>query len=320
MKYLFIILIILFNGCIGTKDKNINIPAWYINTPKNNNTFIYGSSNAYDLNEAKINALNDMASRLVVTVSSTINKHTTNSTIDLQKSYSKDVSQDINLEVEKIKFTNAIIEKNQLINNQFFLVMKVNRQQLFQQNLKDFTIIDEKIKNKLNSLSTLTTLIQIYQLQNLYPTLIKAKKQAYVLYAINNSFNHNKYISEYDDAINTISKLKNTITINVQEDNNNLFKEEMINLLNKASYKTINAQANTNIKLKSIIIHSIYKGWNIAKATITISIKTDNKNISNKTLNIIGRSSSNEQNALANARLNFKRKINEIGLDYILFN
>ncbi len=321
MKYFFLIVLIVFSGCVSLKQQNTDIPKWYTNAPQNNNIFIYGVNSGFNLEDAKANALNDMASRLIVTVSSTLNKNIQTSSVNTkQTSYTKDISQDINLEVEKIKFTNAIVEKNKIINNQFFIIMKVNRQKLFDENIKAFTLLDNKIDKIYLSLKDKPILEQIYQLQNAYPKLIKAKKLAYVLYAINNEFKYITYVTKYDNMIDDISKLKNLIIVDVQEDENNLFQEDLIGLLNQNFYKVSTKNVNMHIKIKNTVRHSKYKGWFIAKITSAISVISDNKNIANKTLNIIGRSGSNKKNALDNARNNFKNKINKIGLNSILFN
>ena len=120
--------------------------------------------------------------------------------------------------------------------------------------------------------------------------------------------------------IDKISELKNLVVINIDEDKNNLFKEELIALLNKNSFKVSNSNANVQINIKNMVRDSLFKGWYISKITVTISIETDGKNIANKIFNIIGRSSSSKINALANAKFNFKNEIDKIGLDSILFN
>jgi hypothetical protein len=79
--------------------------------------FLYGEGENTTLEECEnLNALNTMASRLVVSVSSSLqsNFDKINYFMEHQSSYSKDVSKDVKLEVQKIKFTNAVVEKNSL--------------------------------------------------------------------------------------------------------------------------------------------------------------------------------------------------------------
>ena len=317
MRYiLYFIFPLLFSGCISSNIESSNIPKWYINAPQNDNLFLYGISNDYNIKIAKANALNDMASRLMVNVSSTFHQNIkTSSNI-----YTKDISQDIKLEVENIKFTNAKTIKNKLINNQFYVVMRVDRKDLFEETFKAFNLLDIKIEKSKIYLKEKSILEKIHYLQNLYPTLIKAKKSAYILYAINNDFNYDYYLSKYDDMIDDILKLKDLVIIDINEDKNNLFKEEFISLLNKNYFKVSNSNANVQINIKSMARDSLFKGWYISKITVTISIETNGKNISNKIFNIIGRSSSSKINALANAKFNFKNEIDKMGLDSILFN
>ncbi|VAY86662.1 hypothetical protein MNB_ARC-1_40 [hydrothermal vent metagenome] len=316
MNFLIIFLLFFLSGCFSSKNLNSAIPNWYINAPQNTSKYLYGVSDDYSLKGAKVSALNNMATRLIVNVSSTLNKNTHST----KSSYTKDVSQNINLEVEKIKFTNAKVAKSKLINNQFFIIMEVNRQDLFKQNLKTFKLLDSKIDKQTKQLDLKSRLEQVNKLQNLYPKLIKAKKLSYILYAINNNFDYSSYISKYDNLIDNIQALKDRIVVYVKEDKDGLFKEEFIDLLNKNSFKVSSNNPDVFIKLKNKIIHSKYKGWYIVKITTTISVANNNKNINNNIIHTIGKSGSNKKNAIENARINFKNKITQRGLDSILFN
>jgi hypothetical protein len=317
MKVLVLISIsfILFSGC-GFNKNQPAIPVWYINALQNDATYLYGVGEAYDLKDAKANALNDMASRLVVNVSSTLNKYTQTSQNNLKQiSYTKDLSQDINLEVEQIKFVNVKLEKSQFTNGKFFILMKVDRQKLFKHYLKSFYTLDKTINNHLATINKSSKLEQIYKLKSLYPKVMKAKKLVYILHTINNNFDYGNYISKYNNSIDKIGILKSKLTINVTEDGEDLFKDVVIELLNQNSYKVSSVNSNVTIHLKKKIDSSTYKNWYIVKVAVNISIKSnDDINMFNKTLNIIGRSSSNKENALSNAKNDLKNQIAKAGI------
>ena len=63
----------IFSGCINNANKSSTIPNWYLSSPQNNLNFIYGVGEGKNIDEAKQNALNDISSRLIVSVSSVVN-------------------------------------------------------------------------------------------------------------------------------------------------------------------------------------------------------------------------------------------------------
>ena len=173
MRYiLYFIFPLLFSGCISSKVENQNIPKWYINAPQNNNLFLYGVSNDYNIKDAKANALNDMASRLMINVSSTFHQNIKTSS----NLYTKDISQDVKLEVENIKFTNAKTIKNKLINNQFYVVMRVDRKDLFKETFKAFKLLDTKIEKSKINLKEKSILEKIHYLQDFISNFNRGKK------------------------------------------------------------------------------------------------------------------------------------------------
>jgi hypothetical protein len=309
-------------GNFTPKTQESNIPAWYINAPVNNSLFIYGEGEAFTFSDAKDNSLNSMASKLVVSVGSTILSTTKTSQNTQENTYSKDVTKDLRIDVQKIKFTNATVEKSEKIGEHFYVLMKVDRQELFKNKKVEFDINDNRLTKKFNSSKQYSKLEQIYILQNMYPDIKRAKSKAIILNAINNDFNHAFYVAKYDSYIDKISELKNELTIMVKSNNTKkYFADSLIDMLNQQQYKVSDSLKNdVIIYLNNKVKYSIARGWNIAKVTTTISVMSNNKIISNQVLNTIGRSSTSEESALENASWHFRKKIEEKTLDKVIFN
>lgn len=280
---------IILSGCMSSKNNilpnhNIQMPSWYINAPSNNNLYLYGEGEGSTLQEAKDNALNSMASRLVVSVGSTIQTITNLSHNSNKKDiYNKNISQNLKIDVQKIKFTNATVLRSQKIDNNFYILMEVDREELFNNKKKEFDIADNELVKTYNSLENYGKLEQINILENIYPKIDKAKKQTVILNAINNSFDVKPYITKYNKYINTISDIKNNLTIQViTNKKDNYFADNLIDLLNQNNYKVNYNKSDVKIKIDSKIKHSIARGWHIAKVSTTLSIISNNKVISNK--------------------------------------
>lgn len=305
-----------------TKDVP-KIPSWYINAPVNNTAFIYGEGeSSVSLNDAKNNALNSMASKLVVSVASSISSRTTTSKNIDENNYSKDVTKDVKINVERIKFTNASTEKSININKHYYVLMKVNREELFMNKKKEFDIRDSKIMTKYNSLKKYGKLDQIYILKTLLPLIRESKVQSIVLNAINNNFDQAPYIQRYDSIIDKINELKNDLTIMVKtNDRKKYFSDSLINMLNQKQYRVSYTQnSDVIISLQNKVKYSMARGWNIAKVSTTISIMSNSKIISNTIIKSVGRSSTSKESALENASENFVDQIEEQTLAKVIFS
>ena len=208
------LIILVFSGCSSNKQDSASydIPSWYLNTPNNSAVYLYGAGEANNLEESKNIALNNLASKLSVNVSSVINTYKNATTDESGNSvYNKDISQ--------------------------------------------------------------------------------AKKEAFILYTIQNDFNYSSYITKYDENIDTISTLKDSVVIELSTNEpSRFFSNELLALLNENQYKVSSQNSNTQIKIQNNTRYSVAKGWQIAKVTTNISTVSNGKTISNTTINSVGRS------------------------------
>ena len=313
-----------FSGCVGgmniSSKQDNTIPKWYLNTPSNTAVYLYGEGEGNSIKEAKNNALNAMASRLIVSVESSIQTVTTVSHSTKKNSYSKDITKDLKVEVQKIKFTNAKVKQISENSGKVYVLMQVDRKQLFQNNKKEFDILDNRVTTQYNSSKSLSKLEQIGVLETLYPYILKAKQKAVVLNAIDNSFDHSVYISKYDSYIDKINQLKDSATINVTTNlHEKYFADAFIDLLNQNHYK-ISSKSDITIKLTNKVKYSKARGWNIAKVSTTISVISSNKIISNRVITTVGQSSTSKESALESASKRFIKKIKKLTLDKVIFS
>ena len=316
---LLLVVMVLSSGCfsLGSKGEQQSIPNWYLNSPANTSSTIYGVGEGSNLEDAKSAALNSMSARLVVAVGSSLQKLTTSST---NGGYSKEVTQDIKVDVEKIQFTNAKVEKNAVVGENFYVLMSVNRIELFNEKKKSFNIEDEGIETRFDEGANLAKLEKIYHIKGMSSKIIDNRKKAFVLYAINNSFDYGPFFSKYDGYLSQIDTLKSELQISVtSNEKNKFFADEIVEKLNNDGYKVVQNSSNVEINVNNKIRYSEYKGWKIAKVSTTIGVSSMGKTVSNKTVNTTGRSSSTNDNALQNAASHFKKKLDKEGLDSFLF-
>jgi hypothetical protein len=325
-KYINIALLTaIFAGCstntvVPFANKSGSIPTWYINSPKNSSIFLYGLGEGYSIREAKENALNDMASRLTVSIGSDIKTKVKVSHGSIN-GYSKNIIKNIEVEVQKIKFTNAKVYKSKQVDDKFYIIMQIDKEQFLEHLLKEFKVLDERLTKRYNSLKSYSLLEQINILEELKSDIIKAKKDSIVIGAIDNNFDYLLYIKKYNNYIDTIDSLKNSSTIYVKTNlQKKYFLDQLIDLINQKGYKVSKDGANIEVALDNKVRYSLARGWHIARVSTAISIISSGKVISSKVINSIGRSSSTKENALQNASENFRIKILKDGLEKIIFS
>jgi len=326
-KKISILLFVCFslNGCFSTdslKKVETQVPSWYLNVPLNNTVYIYGEGESKrSLNDAKNNALNSMASKLVVSVQSSISSTTQTFRDNQNNNYFKDIKNNTKVDVKKINFTNAITHKSEYVNGSFYVLMKVNRIELFKNKKKEFDIDHNNIENQYSLSKNYTKLEQINILQKLYPLIENNKQKAVVLHAINNDFDQTTYLKKYDLYLSKTVELKKDMSINIRTNNESrYFSDSLITVLNKNDYRvSYNNKSDIVISLNNKVKYSITRGWNIAKVSTTISVLSNNKIITNTMISSLGRSSTSKQSALENASQNFLEQIEEKTIDKVIF-
>lgn len=323
IKYLLLTsIVILIQGCIGeSKQYNLNIPesvpSWYINSPLNTSAYLYGIGEGDTLKEAKANSLNDMSSRLLVRIESSLETKKSTS-LDF---YEKEVNQDIKVDIEQIQYTNVKIDKNSFLDYKYYILTKVNRNQQFEEKKKEFDILDKKLSKKYNSLKRKNTYEKIIVLENMREDIAKNKKRAFILYAIKNEFNYAKYFEKYSKYIDLIQTLKNQLRISIKSNEyHNYFKDTLIDFMNKDRYQISSNNPDIKISIKNKKRYSKVRKWIIVKISTTISISSKGKIITNNIIETIGRSTSSKENATQDASVEFSELINNKGLNKLLFN
>ncbi|RLA75133.1 MAG: hypothetical protein DRG11_02165 [Epsilonproteobacteria bacterium] len=317
MRYLLYSMMVIFIvGCANDKQ-NLGVPSWYLNSPQNSSTSLYGEGEGYDKKESINNALSSMSSKLIVSVKSIID---TTTTANSDQYYLKETTKNVVVEAKKIEFTNAKVYKIQQVNGSIYTIMEVNRIELFDTKYNKFQTKHKSIQDRYNDIKRNSKMQQIKELTALKPKLISAQSKAILLNAINKSFDYEKYTSLYQSYINKIDKLKAKLVIKVASNHNReFFKDSMISALNTENYRVSSQNYDINIVLTNKIRYSKAMGWDIAKVATTISSRTSTKVLSTKIINTIGRSSSNKDNALNDASRAFEEKIKNIGINNLLF-
>jgi hypothetical protein len=275
-KFIFFsIFLLFFISCANPQP-----PKWLINPPKDNILYFYAAGEGYTKKEAVKNALNDIASRINVKITSEfiINKGSYNNKIY------NDTYQLIKAEVKNIHLNYEIL-KTKKIDKKIYVLLRVDKEKLIISLKND---IDNEIKQLTSLLKTKNPCKKV---KNAYIVLQKLKSLNSKI-SILNYFIPSTYNTK--NIYNTALKLKNT-PFKIKADN---FKNESLNLISEFFNITNSAEnlitINTSYKKLKLFDYYLIKGKS--------KIKLCNQIIE---FNFLGKSYSNYNNALENAKINF---------------
>ena len=322
-KHIYLLLLTFFFVACGTPDtpqKQSTIPSWYLNPPANNQFYLYGEGDGADMQEAKINALNTMAGKLSVEISSSMINNTNTYTNGIVNTYDKSISKTIQQDIKKIDFTNIKTLKAINQNYRYYVLLQVDKEQLITIKKEQFLLLDKRINEIYTSSLHQKPFEQIQTIYSLYNMINEAKEKLNILKILQNSFNAKQYLTKYNTIQDKINTLKKTTPLGLSSNQTNkYFQNKLADLLGQSHYVVQNNN-DVSIKLDSQIRYSKAYGWDVTKVNTNITLKSYGKIIANKNIESLGKSSSSQENALTHAALHFKQQIENMGIDTILFS
>lgn len=229
MKYLVTIFITIFLvGCAGGGNQpspskaNSSSADWILNPNNSNELFYIATGEGSNLSESKNNALKQISSQISVTISSstTSTKHATTTT------YKKSIQDITKSSTEKIKFTGVTVMDKKLLNGTFYSYVKVDRDILFESQLKDMKLEYNKTMSTWNKINTNGIFYIFKESKNLNTSIDKVLAQLPILKSINSMFDDAKYTSKLLTIREDANKLKASAIVYIKT--SNAFNEKII--------------------------------------------------------------------------------------------
>ncbi len=288
------------------------VPNWFYSIPQSSNYF-YGAGSGETFEDAKNSALNQIASTISVTISSSFSKYESYTEDSQTKDFYKSLTNKINSEVKKINFTNVEIVDSVKVGDTIYLLVRVNKSILFKNIKREFDLINSKIEEQLESVKNSSNIEKLIVYNRISPLIEKAIYKLNLLKAVNPSFNISSYMKKYSEIIKEKLNLLHHITFNVEGDN--LFAKKLIEAMNELDYQIGNS--NVIIKIRPSIRKSKPMGMAVVRATIHIELLVNGRVLKSNSMEVKGLSDTFDE-ALSNAANNFKEKIKEIGINKFL--
>ncbi len=310
--FLLGVILFLLGGCkpltiqVGKKE----LPKWYLTPQSDNYNYFYATGSGDNKQEAITNALNMIASKISVEVSSEFNSMVRNSTIE---GYSRFSQKNINLRVQRLKFNNYKILKTQEIGDKIYLLLRVDKQKMANALIEEISIRLRDMDIKKSNFNGSN-----YRKLKLYEMLAKEAKEIKADFLIANSISPKSYrerfLRKIDSYIKDYIKLKNSITFYIQNRPKdadyakvvaNFITKKGFNLTNKIDDNTIIVDIDVNEQMLQSF------GNKILKANILVKLKDKNSYVENFSAVIGGTSRSSYILAKQEVLNKFAKKIEE---------
>jgi hypothetical protein len=290
-----------------------SIPDWFYSVPQSQKYF-YGAGEGRNPDEAKNSALNYIASEIQTAISSQFSKTSAYSKSNGSSSFYENARQNIKAQVSQISFTNIQIIKTVKVGFDIYMLVRVDKQELFRNLKTKFEMLDSKIDSEIKTSEKYSLLDQLITLNRLTPKIASVLNQATILSVLNQNFDVKPYVQKYNSYVEKKTEIYHALTFRVTD--NNSFAKELIEVMNEEGYKIGNS-SNVKIRVIPNIRYSTPYGMSVARVTVNIQVIAKNKILKSASLEVKGIADTKAQ-AINKAAINFKSQLEEKGINKLL--
>jgi len=270
-KSLTILFILLFNiGCVGSPS----YPDWFSKTPPDTAQYIYGARDGETKEEAISNALNAIASKIRVSVESSSSIRTNIRTDNEEEEYSKDSTQTVKNNVQKIEFSNYVVKQEEKLSDEKYAVLVQVDKALNAKLL--LTKIDTDIA-KYNQLLSTNHKNPIATVKTYNDSIKQIKNRNLIDCATVKNFMPN---SDVNERINNLLEIEKKMTqyqgniIFSINGNNSAYKDVLTKQITEKGFRTSGGSSNITISMNVNESKLKVLGNNILKSTIELTVKS----------------------------------------------
>jgi hypothetical protein len=321
MKYYYILILVFLVNCTGNKGviKTNEIPEWFLSPDKTTPFEVFGTGASVSKDESINIALTNAIGKIRTNVSSVVK---TQATIVNNKTSEEMQTRIIN-EVEKFAlsgYENTKLEYNPKTKF-FYAEVKINKLKIYNQKLIEYENEIAEIETSLKNSNSSTVFQKLDFAKKLSRKAENLKKDAGILYALNNNFGYNQNLNKLTTFESYKANLLSSISFQVK----NISEESIVKAINSA---LTNKKLRVGSGGKNLITINVLKmgetsqgkvyGLFFAKTRLAVSLKNANgETILEKTITYGATSTISEGEAYKESGKDLTVKFTEL-LDEIL--
>jgi len=301
-------------SCGNNIKNNQNTPSWYISPKQNNHENLYGVSEGFTMEEATKFALADLASRLIVSVSS----ESTMLREENQNSTNEEIRQKVKQDIEKITFSNFKISRSEKLDQKFYVEVEVNKKNFLSEQKDRLEIIEKKI-NDLDKISNSNPIQRRNSLIKINEYCKELELKAMILKGGESNINLKEKLIFIAKFQNELDRISDNLEFFIENNSNNQITDVIKNSLNKAKIKISTKQNQDKANQVKLIIKSSTEENKIFESYITkIKIKFENnikeKTIASNSIEVTGSSIISYKESYNSAITSLQQKIDSDGV------
>lgn len=272
--------IVMLSGCGGASPSPDILQkdaqrVWVENPPSDSSKYYYAIGEGATQEDAKNNALSDVASRIMVSVSSSFASNVSVTRDNNDEQAVAKLTKDVTAKVQQIEFTDVRVEERFQDRNQWIVLLKVDRQKLFQTYLRKLDENDKKAEAEWNAY-TKGSIFEKLKLSRDVKNLLKEADSLFpILHALNQSFDDTAYKNKYRIYFKDMRELKSNMVIAINADKNSeSLAKLMREYLSRENMKFSKSNANVNIYVSTTGKQRNYKTTNAKLANMYFALRT----------------------------------------------
>ena len=307
-------------GCGGkvVKQDEIKIPSWYLEPVKNDAFALYGVGEGSSLQKATNAALNDAASRLRVSVSSTTESKTS---ADAEV-YTSSLKQNISAIVKDVSFNNYDTIKSEEAAGSFYIKIKIDRAVFTQEKTDELKSIMEDCQNRYKNLNQIANALERRtEFKKIIESSAKAEHLALLIFSLSKGDDFNikevfdkskQYKAEYDSFLTKITFVVEDGPIG------DVITQGLNDAGLKVSRRLVTALSSVSITITNNTVGDKIYGRYFAKNNTFISVSSGGKLVGSKNITFSGGSSVSQEEAFKESLHNLASIIKNDGIESVL--
>ena len=312
-----IAMLVAVQACTSSSQqtKRAEIPVWLTSPPLDSAEVIYGVGSGYSYDEAKQSALKEISGKLITEISSKSNIEIS----QYNDSVSRSANEQVSSRTVEMQLSNYKVLKSEQVGNEIFVQLSMSKPAFINSTSSRLKEVDDKIKSAMRNVSKKTKLQQLIVVQELEPSINKARSLVLLLQAAGVKQNTDKYLSYYSGVLEKSKELLHKLRFSVSA-NGALrgIAEQLVAMLNNENISVSisnKKNADAHIRVDGAINSSILFSQHIAQIKLTFKVSDKNSRvIAVREYELSGASVSNKNNAIESAVKSLGNKFKDNGV------
>lgn len=302
-------------GCSHSPQRAIDdAPAWVLAPPSDSPEYLYGVGQGYDLDSAKRAALRDVAAKLRVSVSGTMQSELT----VRNEQVNRQVIDRVTAEIQKIDFSRYEVAKVSKTGQGVVALVQVDRQAFIAETEERLNALDAEVRAATDDLNSQSPLNRFVSLTTIRKQLLSARSHAQILTGARTSAARDPRIARYESLLARADTAANDLQVEIRHrpDESDL-ASAIAGVITDAGAKVVSSAGANGVvlSLESNQRTNFLQGSHMINMQVIMNTQdAKGRLVANKRYEVVGASISDQKSARMNAIRKWSDQMKTAGL------